>query len=247
MAPTRDSTLQNLAVFDFDWSMIEQDSDDWTINSLSPETHDWVLEKRKDIQWTDLMGQALSHLHDKGFTPNDIQRVLEQIPFHPAMKEVLRRLSGNNTTVLILSDANTVYIESILKANGVRQYVDKIVTNPAQFDTNGRLVIDRLIPKSAQPHGCGNGCALNICKGQELNKYLEEYGPFKKIMYVGDGANDYCPATQLHGVDKVFVRRGKSLEALLESQPERLQNIKCAVQYWNGPQEVLDSVIQENW
>jgi hypothetical protein len=26
-------------------------------------------------------GQALSHLHDEGFTPNDIQRALEQIPF----------------------------------------------------------------------------------------------------------------------------------------------------------------------
>ncbi|KAH8547672.1 phosphatase phospho-type [Umbelopsis sp. PMI_123] len=246
MAPTRDPTLQNLAVFDFDWSMIEQDSDDWTLTTLSPETYDWVRE-RKETQWTDLMGQALTQLHDKGFTPNDIQLALEQIPFHPAMKEVLQRLSGNNTTVLIISDANTVFIESILKANGVRQYVHKIITNPAKFDNEGRLIINRLISKNSKPHGCSNGCALNICKGLELTKYLEEHGPFQKIMYVGDGANDYCPSTQLHGGDKVFVRKGKALEALLKNQPDRVQSIKCDVQYWNGPQEILDSVIQDNW
>lgn len=35
----------------------------------------------------------------------------------------------------------------------------------------------------------GKACMLiHLEIGQELNKYLEEYGPFKKIMYVGDGA-----------------------------------------------------------
>ncbi|GAB5591741.1 hypothetical protein Unana1_06641 [Umbelopsis nana] len=163
------------------------------------------------------------------------------------MKQVLRRLSENNTTVVILSDANTVFIESILKSHGVRQYVDKIVTNPAKFDDDGKLIINRLIPKNAPPHGCGNGCSLNICKGLELTKFLEEHGPFQRIMYVGDGRNDYCPITHLQGGDKAFIRVGKSLEAMLKDQPNRIQNIQCAIRYWKGPQEVLDTVIQESW
>lgn len=39
----------------------------------------------------------------------------------------------------------------------------------------------------------GNACMLIHLKiGQELNKFLEEYGPFKKVMYVGDGAVSLC-------------------------------------------------------
>ncbi|CAO3679309.1 unnamed protein product [Umbelopsis vinacea] len=202
--------------------MIEQDSDEWTLSTLSPETYDW----------------------------------------HPAMKEVLRRLSENNTTIVILSDANTVFIESILKSHGVRQYIDKIITNPAQFDDDGRLVISRLIPKDGKQHGCGNGCALNICKGRgaiakDLKrdickaKHNRNRTGTDKVSRgawaISENYNDYCPATHLLAGDKVFVRVGKSLEAMLKHQPDRLQNIHCAVQYWKGPPEVLDAVIQESW
>ncbi|CAM0142300.1 hypothetical protein VKS41_002216 [Umbelopsis sp. WA50703] len=247
MAPARDENLKNLAVFDFDWSMVEQDSDYWTLMKISPETYQWVLQQKTNIQWTDLMAAALSRLHDQGVKPTDIHQALEQIPFSPAMKEILERLHNNNTTVIILSDANTVFIDSILKAKGASKYIDKIVTNPGRFAEDGKLVVERLIAKDGPQHNCSNGCAANICKGRELTKFLEEAGPFKRIMYVGDGKNDYCPATLLAADDKLFARTGKSLDALLKSRPELAESFKSEVQYWSDPQEILTSVIQEKW
>lgn len=62
-----------IAVFDFDWyndfntakqqqvklsphrSLIEEDSDYWTIHSLSPEIWVEVAQNEKSMQWTDLM------------------------------------------------------------------------------------------------------------------------------------------------------------------------------------------------
>lgn len=247
MAPARDENLNNLAVFDFDWSMVEQDSDYWTLMQLSPETFQWVMQEKNSIQWTDLMAAALSRLYDEGVKPTDIHKALEKIPFSPAMKELLERLHNNNTTVLILSDANTVFIESILKANGVSKYINKIVTNPGRFTEDGKLVVERLIPRDAPQHNCSNGCAVNICKGRELTKFLEEAGPFKRIMYVGDGKNDYCPATLLGADDKLFARTGKSLDALLKAKPELIGNLHSKVQHWSDPQEILASVISEKW
>ncbi|RCH84952.1 hypothetical protein CU098_009761, partial [Rhizopus stolonifer] len=74
-------TIKGIAVFDFDWSLIEQDSDYWTIHSLSPEIWQEVREKQASYQWTDLMDFALCRLQEAGFTKGDIVNVLKTIPF----------------------------------------------------------------------------------------------------------------------------------------------------------------------
>jgi hypothetical protein len=37
--------------------------------------------------------------------------------------------------------------------------------------------------------------------GEELEAYLKENGPFDRVIYVGDGGNDFCPLLRL----KAFV------------------------------------------
>ena len=46
--------------------------------------------------------------------------------------------------ILICSDANTVFIDSILHAHNLKQFFDNVFTNPAHFDTQGRLNIGPL-------------------------------------------------------------------------------------------------------
>lgn len=146
--------------------------------------------------------------------------------------DLLKALKAKNARVLVLSDANTHFIDIILKVrfmclcvivrvqigltacvvqeHGVRDLVSDIITNPAYIDDQGRLRIKRRILATDPQHNCPNPCGVNICKGtqhsgiqvekgkqrcsgsslllgQELDNYIATHGPFRNIMYVGDG------------------------------------------------------------
>ncbi|KAI7892444.1 phosphatase phospho-type [Mucor mucedo] len=241
MSPT------NIAVFDFDWSLIEEDSDYWTIHSLSPEVWEEVREKRRqDWQWTDLMDFALCRLQDKGFTRDDIVAVLKDIPFSFEMRNVLLDLKRKNVHVILMSDANTFYIDTILKAYGVQDCVTEIITNPSYTDEQGRLRIRRHVLATETPHNCTNPCSVNICKGQEMDALLKRYKQqghdIQKIAYTGDGKNDFCPATRLRHTDTFFMRKEKGLDRYLSQVPEEKNRIQSQFVYWLKPESVWESM-----
>jgi hypothetical protein len=75
------------------------------------------------------------------------------------------------------------------------------------------------------PYHAQNFCALcprNLCKGDVLMEHLRtrrENGlRTLRIIYVGDGANDFCPCTKLGSNDVVFCRKSFELEKLLRSE-----------------------------
>ncbi|CAG8749644.1 5842_t:CDS:2, partial [Acaulospora colombiana] len=114
----------------------------------------------------------------------------------PEMIEILRTIKSIDGEIVIISDANVVYIEEVLKAYGVRDLITHVITNPASWDENGRLRIRRLVPKD-NPHGCKNNCSENICKGKELLGHISSGPRYDRIIYVGDSMNDFCPATKM--------------------------------------------------
>lgn len=36
-----------------------------------------------------------------------------------------------------------------------------------------------------------------MCKGEELEVFLKDKEPFDKMIYIGDGSNDFCPILRL--------------------------------------------------
>ncbi|ORX55196.1 hypothetical protein DM01DRAFT_1033009 [Hesseltinella vesiculosa] len=236
---------RNLAVFDFDWSLIEQDSDFWCTSQLSEAAWANVQQESKNKQWTDLMDQTLCDLQNQGVTQEQMEKVLQRIPFTKAMLDTLRTLNSHETQVLVLSDANNFFIETILKAYGVRDLVHDIITNPTHLDDNNHVRIERRILSTAPPHQCPHPCTPNICKGLELDAYIKLNGPFQKIMYVGDGTNDYCPATRLRESDRYFVRNGKGLKQYLDTHPDKLATLDATITYWDSPADVFEAVVQE--
>ncbi|RUS23198.1 putative phosphatase-domain-containing protein [Endogone sp. FLAS-F59071] len=165
------------------------------------------------------MNQMLKELHEQGFTRGQIEDLLAKIPFvcqvsinficysgiltiirfsfspspsqHPSMLEAIKLMKASNTELIILSDANTVYIETILKAYDVSDVFTTVITNPGHFDDAGRLHIRRHVSPD-RPHGCTVGCALNIC--QELTQYLSTREPFEQMIYIGDGRHRHSPS-----------------------------------------------------
>ncbi len=47
--------MRRLIVFDFDWSMADQDSDRWIFEVLAPDLRRKMKTLKDDIQWTDLV------------------------------------------------------------------------------------------------------------------------------------------------------------------------------------------------
>jgi pyridoxal phosphate phosphatase PHOSPHO2 len=87
--------------------------------------------------------------------------------------------------------------------HGLTDLFTTIITNPAHWDTSSpnTLLVGRLIPKdSPDQHTCQMGCLVNMCKGDELDRWLNSKGgleAFEKVVYVGDGGNDFCPLLRM--------------------------------------------------
>ncbi|ORY96772.1 phosphatase phospho-type [Syncephalastrum racemosum] len=230
---------RDLAVFDFDWTVIEADSDDTVLNAFINE--EWK-KSRATTQWTDLMDEALVEIQ-KSHSLQEIDAVLQSIPLVPMARETLNTLRANGADIVILSDANDHFIKTILKAHGLYDHITSIITNPSYIDDQGRLRIKRRIPADAPPHGCSNACAVNICKGRELDQYMmAQEHLFNRVMYSGDGKNDFCPGTRLKKSDLYFVRMNKRLAAMLLSDPQAADKLQVPVTYWNDYTPILDAL-----
>jgi len=256
---------KQLIVFDFDWSLADQDTDRWIFEVLAPDLRremkdeNGAIKKNKEVQdWTSLVIKYLGKLQTRlqqtlpaGQTPSDsIKDALRVMPFHPAMVrgvKYLKKAESPKTTFFCLSNSNQVFIDTILEKQGLSDLFDEIVTNKASVTNEGLIHLRPRIDSETGgvPHSCQVGCNPNMCKGDELKEFLrkrEERGDtFDRVIYVGDGSNDYCPVLRLRTQDLVLCRRFRGLEGRLENegrvgQPGSI--VKCGVMKWAGAWEV---------
>jgi pyridoxal phosphate phosphatase PHOSPHO2 len=150
----------------------------------------------------------------------------------------LKKTASPETTLFCLSNANSVFIRTILQDKGLLDLFTEIVTNPAEWDESGLLKLYRRVDPTGAQHGCMIGCSANMCKGEELEAFLERHKPgFEQIIYVGDGGNDYCPVLRLRSQDTVLCRRQKGLEERIEKEGPK-DGLKCRVYKWTQAWEV---------
>ncbi|KAG5353501.1 hypothetical protein C0989_006315 [Termitomyces sp. Mn162] len=220
---------RQLLVFDFDWSVFpvcarlvltsprslaDQDTDRYIFEVLAPDLRRYMKSAKQHTQWTDLVAQSLQKIHARGITRQQIETTLASMPFHPAMTRATSKLkSEGKTTFFCLSNANSVFISTILKSKGLDNLFDQITTNPAEWDDTGLLKLRRRVDLNGPQHTCKVGCSPNMCKGaaptslpqphshfltgEELDAFIKQHGPFDRIVYTGDGSNDFCPVLRL--------------------------------------------------
>ncbi|KAH9083854.1 phosphatase phospho-type [Lactarius deliciosus] len=201
---------RQLIVFDFDWSLADQDTDRWVFEVLAPDIRRSLKDIKDDFEWTDL---------------------------HPAMVrgvKTIKAATKPQTTFLCLSSANSVFISTILESKGLQDLFTEIVTNPAEWDPSGLLKLRRHI----DPDGPQHNCPAPAPQVVKLDAFLKRSGTdYDRIIYVGDGSNDFCPVLRLRSQDMVLCRRHRTLERRIALEGERL-GLKCQVRYWAGAWEV---------
>lgn len=228
-----------LFVFDFDDTLVHGNTDLQPIDKLAPDLHDTHLNNPTLRQrgWTFLINEVLGALHARNITPHEILKSAAETPMPAPIKQTLVTLSENpQVESCIASDANSLYIDACLRANNLstRNFTAGIFTNPA-YVNNDRVF---LRPYESEPHSCTQ-CPTNLCKGKVLAGLMSKYLDYR-LVYVGDGGNDYCPAKRVPATGYVLPRKGFRLERRINERGQ----VHAVVRSWGTPEE-LQSIVYD--
>ncbi|GAB2269283.1 hypothetical protein Dimus_004208 [Dionaea muscipula] len=221
-----------VVVFDFDKTIIEVDSDNWVVDELG--FTDLFNRLLPTMPWNSLMDTMMTEMHKRGITINDIVKVLNRIPIHPRVILAIKSAYAAGCELRIVSDANRLFIETILNNLGLRDYFKEINTNPGYVDAEGRLRILPYHDFTKCSHGCSNLCPPNMCKGAIIERILSEEEK-KRVIYLGDGTGDYCPSLRLRAGDHVMPRKNFPLWDLICKNPKL---ITAKIHEWTDGEEL---------
>lgn len=194
-------------VFDYDYSLVDVDSEIFIVQQLYPELLMEYKDKFARIPWTQLMEEMLQRFHTDRphISEEKIRTTLAQVPIQSKMLDAVRLAAATHgADVKIVSDSNTVYIQSMLDHYDLNPHLSEVVTNPAHFEEDGgegnvsmrrRLRVKPYHASHLDPHGCPH-CPLNMCKGRIMDGILSKQR-FARVLYVGDGRGDFCAVTRL--------------------------------------------------
>ncbi|XP_043910899.1 phosphoethanolamine/phosphocholine phosphatase [Protopterus annectens] len=230
-----------LIIFDFDETIINENSDDSVIRAAPGGTlPDWLRNSLKDGFYNEYMQHVFEYLGEQGVQEEAIRNEYSKIPLSPGMLNIFNFLMKNSGLfeIILISDANMFGIEATLKAIGFHSLFRKIYTNPAHFDKRGYLVL-----RPYHSHTCTK-CPANMCKRKIVTEYLTERAQqsvkFEKMLYVGDGANDFCPTVVFSSNDVAFPRKNYPMHRrILEMQKSQPNVYQPTVIPWQSADDVI--------
>lgn len=242
--------MKRLAVFDFDHTIIDDNSDTVVRDLLSPDKIPPSLKQlHRQDGWTSYMQGVFELLYEHDFRKDEIQTAIENIKPVGGMIELITSLKLESYyDIIIISDSNTYFIDTWLNKYNATNYIDKIFTNPANF-VDGLLKI--------QMYHLQSECRMstkNLCKGRILEEYVDAQKNkgivYDRVIYVGDGTNDLCPILRLQKDDLACVRANYKCAELINllelGQPidnsGKSYKIKSQVHVWKHGCDILSYV-----
>ncbi|XP_051986906.1 pyridoxal phosphate phosphatase PHOSPHO2 [Xyrauchen texanus] len=236
--------MKTLVVFDFDYTVVDDNSDTWVIRSTPDQSlPDCLKQSYQRGRWTEYMGRVLTYIGDQSVHPDHMRTVMETIPFTKGMIEVLTFISENKKDIdcIIVSDSNTLFIDWILHVSGVKSAIDDVFSNPASIDARGYMSV-----RCFHAHDCQQ-CPINLCKRKVLNDFRENQDKagvqYQRICYVGDGGNDFCPIKDLKEGDIAMPRKGFTLEKLLcKARSEGSTTFRAKIVPWDSGNVILQEI-----
>lgn len=241
---------KNLAAFDFDHTIADENTDVTIVNLLE---RSWVPSSLRELHrkdgWTAYMQGIFKLCHSHRISEGKITETIKKIKCVKGVDALIRRLKNElNFDIIIISDSNSYFIDKWLEKNAMRNCVEKVFTNPAQF-VDGLLEI--------QMYHLQDSCKLstkNLCKGQILDDFVKarslENVHYNSIVYVGDGTNDFCPILRLNQNDLACVRNNYKCAELIKSvltgstknDDGENYDIKAKVVFWDNGNDIFEAV-----
>jgi 2,3-diketo-5-methylthio-1-phosphopentane phosphatase len=221
--PSLQPPRSTLFVWDFDWTIINCNSDEYVPvqflgEKRAEEGFYKLYEQHKD--WHKCVESMVNlAMEEDNLTTDQVLEKAAQMPYLTGVRDALDSIHSQQgkTGQLIISDGNTLFIRAFLDSCGLTDHFDHgIITNKGSWEkvegTDRQRL--RVVHQSQQygGHDCPR-CPKNLCKTQALRMFLDENFPnesVSRIVYIGDGANDACPALNiLKEGDVLLARAGK--------------------------------------
>ena len=162
---------------------------------------------------------------------------LKHLRYFKETIEAVRLAHAMGAEVLILSDANTWYINSILKSLNIDHLFTEVISNRVIW----KALTCRIRPYHEEPHACDQ-CPQNLCKGYVMKNILSHrtsggITERPKVVYLGDGGGDFCPCSQLESGDVICARKEWRLHQKLAKLSE--STLKARLETWDNGSDVL--------
>ncbi|KAL7535469.1 hypothetical protein ACHAXR_006516 [Thalassiosira sp. AJA248-18] len=221
--------VDTLFVWDFDWTIVNCNSDEYvpskflgdaaTSRRLSQLVH--TLGSNK---WHECVSSLInSCITESGCSKQDICEAAASMPYLVDVKGSLEDVANDTRCgQMIISDGNDEFIHAYLKKNGIEPCFSHVETNFAKWYNEKEFNVVYQSSKYGG-HTCGT-CPPNLCKSQVLldllsrvdyyfpNGNTESAKKRPRIVYIGDGSNDACPALHvLEEGDVLLAREGRKI------------------------------------
>jgi 2,3-diketo-5-methylthio-1-phosphopentane phosphatase len=113
------------------------------------------------------MAEVFKYHHANGVKPQDMFDVLDSMDFTDGMESLLRELPILGGESIIISDANSVFIQRILEVRKLKHVFSHVFTNPAFFDDQDLLNISPFMDNK----DCSL-CNQNMCKVVQMHSFV---------------------------------------------------------------------------
>lgn len=216
-----------LAIFDFDHTIVHDNSDIVARNIIHPPN---LIPDSREFQnrWTQYMQQVFDTLKNINIPTEQIMDAISLMDPIKGMPELLRALHENNIDIIVASDSNSVFIHNWFEHNKLSDVLLRVYTNLANIE-DGRIIIK---PYASQT--LCDQCPVNMCKGIIVKEHIANINKeYNKLFYFGDGLKDLCPVLQLNQNDIAFPRSGYCLDNLLKTH-----TTKAIVIPWNTGDDI---------
>lgn len=198
---------------------------------------------------------------DCGVTVSQLNDCLCSIPIFEENISALKLAHSAGAMNFILSDANQHYIAVILDHHNIASSFIAIETNFSHIEETPRdvspsstsvssveeregEVLKRLRISPHQPIESPHKCTLcpqNLCKGQVFDQWRAQHC-FTKVVYVGDGGGDFCPALRLHPADVLLCRKNFPLHkkcSRVTARQSPQSQLQANVVPWSSGKDIL--------
>ncbi len=256
-SPTSDTSFISLKHFssspifllaiDFDDTVVDANTDLFIQQYLNvkPLMERIKLVYEKDSRPGLSHGEIYRYYYPATKTKYEYNSALEAVPLVKNLPECIVDLKRLNGELIILSDANSYFIEHILGHNDLRKHFQEIFANPSRFDDKGNLVI--------VPYHHNLECQLstvNLCKGRVLTEYLQrrsrEGVTFKFVAVAGDGINDFCPMARLQRGDLALPRKDHFIcDFIQQKEMNDGVKLKATIKKWSGGRAIVFAIRQK--
>ncbi|KAL9642014.1 hypothetical protein ABK040_004068 [Willaertia magna] len=240
-------------MFDFDNTLIDENTDTYIVEQLWPELMiDLKNWRHSGVSWTEIMRRILNKLLTK-FTIEDLTNCFKKIRMNASLVQMLKSFIQlkDQIDVYIVSDANDFFIHTILQNEGIDYTQFKFIhTNITKLNVEQNTIdLTEYSIYFNDPHNCTD-CPDNMCKGHIVKEIMESSLKEENncckcnnrtFIYVGDGKNDFCGSSQLRECDYLLCRIGRSLEEKIKEFPNKLLN---TVYYWNDEEEMVNHFVK---